>query len=200
MPADAAAPQRRDNERPTYRWVDEKGVIHYGDRIPPQYARSEAAVLNKQGVAVAIRPAQKTPEQLEQEARQRAAAEREQQHDRFLLSTYQSVRDIENLRDERLQQIAGFRQSTQAYVDSLEDRLAALHTRAQLFRPYNSSANARRMPDELAEDLVRTMNEVRTQEAQMAARLAEEKAVRAQFQSDIERFRFLKQRMAASAR
>ena len=29
-----------------YRWVDDQGVVHYGDNIPPQYAAQERTVLN----------------------------------------------------------------------------------------------------------------------------------------------------------
>ena len=30
----------------TYKWVDEKGVTHYGDSVP-EYSKSERAVLNR---------------------------------------------------------------------------------------------------------------------------------------------------------
>ncbi|MGB8327358.1 MAG: DUF4124 domain-containing protein, partial [Steroidobacteraceae bacterium] len=55
-----------DPSRPTetYKWVDARGVIHYGDRVPPEAAARERAVLNEQGVAVRQLEAQKTPEQL----------------------------------------------------------------------------------------------------------------------------------------
>ena len=53
-----------EERRAAYKWVDEKGVAHYGDRIPAEYARKESAVLNKQGVEVDHIEAQKTPEQL----------------------------------------------------------------------------------------------------------------------------------------
>ena len=35
-----------------YRWVDEHGVVHYGDNIPPQYASQDRTILNSQGVEV----------------------------------------------------------------------------------------------------------------------------------------------------
>ena len=46
-----------------FRWVDEHGVVHYGDNIPPQYATQDRTVLNAQGVEVGHLDAQKTPEQ-----------------------------------------------------------------------------------------------------------------------------------------
>ena len=47
------------------------------------------------------------------------------------------------------------------------------------------------MPDDLAEDLVHTLNELRTQSNMVAAKSEEEAALKAQFQADIERYREL---------
>jgi hypothetical protein len=196
--ASAAIAQVPADQKKVYRWTDEKGVVHYGDRIPPEYSRGEAAVLNNQGVTVGIRAAQKTPEQLERETAQREIREKELQRDTFLLTTYTSVRDIEQLRDQRLQQMADARRSIEAYVDSLQGRLMSLHERVQVFRPYNDAPTARRMPDELAQDLVRTLKEVAVQRAQMAERMAEDRALRQQFQLDIDRYRMLKSKVAST--
>ena len=46
-----------------YRWVDEQGVVHYGDNIPPQYASQDRTILNAQGIEVGHLDAQKTPEE-----------------------------------------------------------------------------------------------------------------------------------------
>ena len=35
-----------------YKWTDSNGVIHYGDKIPPEYANLDRNVLNDQGVSV----------------------------------------------------------------------------------------------------------------------------------------------------
>ncbi len=194
----AVAQQRGGEKRPVYRWVDEKGIAHYGDRIPAEYVRGESTVLNSQGVVVSTRAAQKSPEQIARETELGLIADKERQHDNFLLTTYQSVRDIEQLRDQRLQQMSDARRSIEAYEESLRDRLESLHERVQIFRPYNESADARRMPDQLAEDLVRTMKEVSAQRAQLAERMAEERRLREQFQVDIDRYRTLKSRFSSS--
>jgi hypothetical protein len=175
-----------------YKWVDEKGVIHYGDRIPPEYAKRERSVLNRQGVEVGRLEAQKSPEQIAEEQRRADQSARLRDHDTFLLTTYSSVRDIEMLRDQRLQQMADQRKSTETYIESLQNRLDALQMRAQVFRPYNESPSARRMPDQLAEELVRTVNEVRRQRMGLDERRAEEATLRSQFQSDIDRFKQLR--------
>ena len=182
----------------TYRWVDDKNVVHYGDRVPPEYAKGERAVLNRQGVEVQRLEAEKTPEQIAELERRARLARDQKQHDDFLLTTYTSVRDIEALRDQRLAQIADQRGSTETYIESLNERLAQLQLRAQTFRPYNASPGARPMPDQLAEDLIRALNEVRRQRLVLDDRRNEEIALRAQFQSDIDRFRQLRPSTTAS--
>jgi hypothetical protein len=176
----------------TYKWVDENGITHYGDRVPAQYAKKETSVLNKQGVEIRRNDAQKSPEQLAEEQRQHEAAIRQKQHDTFLLTTYPTVKDIESLRDERLGQISGQRRAAEAYIEGLHSRLNTLQTRALTYKPYNEKAGARRMPDDLAEDLMRALNEMRSQKTALAAKDAEETALRAQFQSDIDRYKELR--------
>jgi hypothetical protein len=77
-------------------------------------------------------------------------------------------------------------------VQSLHSRLSSLQSRAQQFKPYSSRPDAARMPDDLAQELVQTLSEVRLQDQAIEARTEQEAQVKAQFQSDIERFEALK--------
>jgi len=174
-----------------YRWVDEQGIVHYGDNIPPQYASQDRDILNAQGVEVGHLDAAKSPEQEAAASRARDAVMKQKQHDAFLVTTYTSVKDIEALRDVRLEQLKGQRAAAEQYLESLRARLSSLQSRALSYRPYNTRSDAWRMPDDLAENLVHTLNELRVQSSDLAAKGAEETALRAQFQSDIERYREL---------
>ena len=186
-PAFATDPSQHQN----YSWVDKNGERHYGDAVPPEYAQSERRLLNNQGVEIQRVDAEKNAQQLaEQRKRDQAVLDRAQ-HDHFLLTTYTSTRDIERLRDERLDQLDGQIKAAAAYIESLDARLKTLQQRALLFKPYNTRPDARRMPDDLAEQLVRTSNEVRAQHHSMERRKQEQVAVRAQFEADIARYREL---------
>ncbi len=187
-----AAPRADAQGSTSYKWVDDKGVIHYGDRVPPEAVKRERAILNDQGVEVRRLGAEKTPEQIAAEQRSLAEAARLRERDDFLRATYSSVRDIELLRDQRLEQLREQRLSTQTYMRSLSQRLAELQARAQTFKPYNASPGARRMPDGLAEDLVRTVNEINRQRQLLNDRTAAETDTRVQFQSDIDRYQQLR--------
>jgi hypothetical protein len=190
--ANAAPPAgSTDKGGVAYRWTDEQGVVHYGDRIPPQYAQKERTVLNSQGVEVRRLDAQKTPEQAAADARAQQSVFRQKQHDAFLISNYTSVKDIEALRDVRVDQVRVQKSSAEQYVENLHSRLAALQTRAKAFRPYSPRPGARKMPDGLAEELVHTLNELRTQSNVVATKNEEVAALKSQFQADIERYREL---------
>jgi hypothetical protein len=186
-----AGPGSSNDKGIAYRWTDEQGVVHYGDRIPPQYAQKERAVLNSQGVEVRKLEAQKTPEQAAAEGRIQQTVLRQKQHDAFLITNYTSVKDIEALRDVRLDQLRVQKTAAEQYVENLHSRLTALQSRAKIFKPYSPRPDARRMPDDLAENLVHTLNELRTQSNVVSTKNEEESALKAQFQADIERYREL---------
>ncbi|HUL47254.1 MAG TPA: DUF4124 domain-containing protein [Steroidobacteraceae bacterium] len=189
----SAAPTQHSSssKTTTFRWVDDQGVVHYGDQIPPQYAGKDREIMNPQGVPVSHVEGQKSPDQVAKEARARAELIRQKQHDTFLVTTYTSVKDIESLRDARLDQLKTQRAAGQQYIESLKARLGALQTRALAYRPYSGNAGARSMPDDLAENLVRTVNEMNTQTNALARESEDETQLRAQFQADIERYKEL---------
>ncbi len=174
-----------------YRWTDDKGVVHYGDSVPSEYSQTERSVLNNQGVEVGHIEGGKNAQQVADQVRAASVAQQRAQHDQFLLSTYLSTKDIEQLRDERIELMDAQIKSATIYIDSLTTRLAALQDRAGRFKPYSSDANARRLPDDLAEELVHTLNEARTQHMALEAKRNEIVETRAQFDSDIQRYREL---------
>jgi hypothetical protein len=186
-----AAPPSSSKQGVAYRWVDDQGVVHYGDHVPPEYTSRERDILNGRGVEVGHLDAQKSAEQIAADERAHAALSKQKEHDSFLMTTYTSVKDIEALRDVRLTQLKAQGAAAEQYVESLQSRLATLEARAVQFKPYSSRADARRMPDDLAENLVRTVKELRVQSSAYAANGAAESQLRSQFQADIERYREL---------
>lgn len=177
--------------KPTYKWVDKNGVTHYGDSIPPEYASQGHAELNEQGVAMRETARQLTPAEAEA-AQQKAAEEtRRRQHDSFLLNTYTRVTDIEQLRDERIALVQGQLELARGSVAGADQRLVALEQRFRNFRPYSKGANARRLPDQLAEEAVRALSERRSMRETLERREAEISGLRAEFEADIARYKEL---------
>jgi hypothetical protein len=96
----------------TYRWVDEKGKVHYGDRIPPQFAGQGHTELNSQGRV--IRRVERTPNSAEaRERRERETARKEleereatarQRRDNALMATFSSLSELEQAKARALDQ------------------------------------------------------------------------------------------------
>jgi hypothetical protein len=193
----AVVSQAEEKTKQTYKWVDDKGVIHYGDSVPSEYSQREQRVLNSQGVEVQKRLAEMSPQEAASHAAKQREEGRRKQHDMFLISTYPSVKDIESVRDVRLDLINGQITAAEAYIASLTTRVDSLKQRAMNFAPYNSTAGARRVPDDLAEEMVRAHSELRTLNSALATRRTELQAVVDLFDSDIKRFKELRTSAAA---
>jgi len=199
-PAGSGLAATRDtSKQQVYKWTDEKGVVHYGDAIPPQYADQDKTVLNSQGVAVSTIPGRRTPEQQAAAAVRRAAEEHAQQaaimsrqRDQNLLATYLTVEEIESLRDRRADILDGQARVTGNYLDQLRTHQRQLEQQAQKFKPYNTAASAQVLPERVAEDLIRTVSDIATQERNLEVKQQELDKMKAQFASDITRFRELK--------
>src|SRR5260370_34369312 len=150
--------------RKLYKWVDEQGVIHYGDHIPPEYASQEEHVVNSQGVETERIEGQKTPEQMAAEEKKKFEAEQKASRDKNLLNTYVAVSEIERLRDQRLALISDQIKVTGQVLEILNGRMKKLRVAGQRFRPYSADPKAPPMSDQVAEDLGRVDNDIHTHE------------------------------------
>lgn len=178
--------------RTLYKWVDNQGMTHYGDRIPPEYAGQEQHLMNQQGVEIGKVDAQRTPEQQAIEDQKRQAVEDRAARDKNLLTTYSTVSEIERLRDQRLQLIHDQIRVRNDFLDTSNAKMKKLQANAERFRPYNTDPKAPPMSDQAAEDLVRLSNDIRTQQQNLTELRGEETTMKKQFESDIGRFKELK--------
>lgn len=181
-----------------FKWTDSRGVVHYGDSVPAEFAHAQTSELNAQGIELRQSPAQLSPNDARSAEEREAAIARQQQHDQFLLATYTSVRDIEQLRDERVGLVEAQIVAARGFLAAAENRMKSLEQRANGFRPYAAAPTARRMPDPLAEEIVRTLNEERAQRDVMQQKQVEKERLRSTFQADIDRYQALLTRRSAS--
>ncbi len=191
--AGAASPQKGT----TYKWVDRNGITHYGDTVPPEYASQARAELNRQGVPVREYPRQLSPAEAEEAQKVAAEAARRRQHDSFLLTTYTRVSDIEQLRDERLALIDGQMDIARGSLAAANQRLGELQKRLGGFKPYSERPTAPRVPDIMVEEVVRALSDRRSMQETLDSREAEKTELRANFDSDIARYRELTTRPVA---
>lgn len=182
-----------------YRWVDDQGVVHFGDSVPPEHAVHDRAVLNEYGIAVETEEGAMTAEErAEKQAAQQAADAIKQRHeairarDESLLDTYLSVQEIESLRDRRAEMLDGQIHYTALYLDALRDKLERLQVDAARFRPYSSDPDAPPIHENLAEELSDTLDSIIRYERTLAAARNRKMQLVAKFDEDIDRFKELK--------
>lgn len=186
--AAVAAPKKTTN---LYRWVDENGVVHFGDSIPAEYAEQEKHVINDQGITVGRIAGKATEEELAAmaaAAEAEAEQERAQRADRALLATYLSVAEIERHRDRRVELLVAQARVSELYLTNLRKRLVSLLDEASAFKPYNVDPDAPMIRPALANDIKQTKDRIHRYEARIADHKRGAEELRAEFQVAINRY------------
>ena len=178
-----------------YRWVDEHGVVHYGDSIPARYAEIERQVVNEHGITVDVMHAKKTDEELAEEARLealRVEAELQRRRDQALLATYLTIGEIEMHRDRRVELFQAQARVTELYLRNLQRRMESLREEAAKFRPYSEDPDAPLIDPDLADDIRQTKETIERHEQNLQKFETDEESIVARFAGDIDRFKELK--------
>lgn len=181
-----------------YRWVDDKGVVHYGDTVPPEATKLDREELNEYGITIKTMPRElsgaeladfqrKQAIEVAEEKRLRDASER----DMVLLNTYLSIEEIESLRNRRNELLDGQIQVTELYLENLRTKLAKLQKDASRFQPYNPDPNAPPIHDWMAKELSNTLNSILSYEKTLNDTRATQADLVAKFDSDIDRYKYL---------
>lgn len=179
----------------TYRWVDDNGVVHFGDSVPPEFAEKDKIVVNNQGIHVDFVKGKITEAELAEIARQKeieAEKERERRRNQALLATYLSVEEIEMHRDRRIELVKAQSKVANLYLSNLKTRMTNLQSEAGAYRPYSNDPDAPPVPLDLAEDMEETKGRIERYRALRDDNLDQEKTIIERFETDIARFRRLK--------
>lgn len=180
-----ATPAGAADGKKLYRWVDEKGQVHFGDKLPPQDAKQGRETLNRQGMVTSTVPREPTAEELAQQRAEALAREESARRavvDRTLLQSYTSVAELQAAREERVATIEGRTVLARKAVADNEKVLEDLRSRAGDKPP----------PPELAKQ-IETFEASLVDNLQLVQRLGEERGqIEAQFSADIERFKLLR--------
>jgi len=193
--AGGAAAQSDKPQKKLYRWVDRNGQVHYGDSVPAEYAEQDRDVLNKQGVRVGREEGTITPEEAAAKAAEDKAARDEQKRklrDRVLLQTYQSVKELEILRDHRLELVDAQLTIQEQSLSNLRAQRVKIERIAARYAPASAEPGAQPLPVEMATDLERSANDIATQESNLLRRRQERENIRLTFEADIRRYQELR--------
>lgn len=168
------------------KWVDAKGVTHYGDKLPAQEAGSKSAEMNAQGMLLKKNndPANKA----EVADLQKLELERK---DKILLASYTKAEEIDLARDRNLQMDLATMQSLEQQKLSTANRTARNSKTAEGFK-----ARKKPVPAYLVEELKLSKLEASNIEKQLASRKLIMEATKARYAEERTRFISLKQPVA----
>jgi hypothetical protein len=176
-----------------YKWTDERGAVHYSDKIPPESVNRPRYELNRQGMTIRktepARPVvQKIPktedeeQKIRQAERERVLAER---RDRALVESYANEREIDLAKTRAIATIDGQLQSAQAFIVQMQKRREELESKKSTFAP-------RPVPGSLEREIETIDSEVSRQNEFIAAKRKESAMTAARYDSDKQRFRELR--------
>ncbi|MGD2056345.1 MAG: DUF4124 domain-containing protein [Gammaproteobacteria bacterium] len=177
----------------TFKWVDEEGNVHYGDRVPLQYTNQEHQEINEQGRTLKTYEAPSTPEEIAERKRFAAiqAEQKKQQaeqakRDEVLLATYSSEADLLLMRDNRIAAIEELIQLTDSRITSLQKRLADLAEEAA-----GHESRGRPVPEFVQQQTASVRKQISDNQEIIKTKRAEMAAIQQQFAADIARYQEL---------
>jgi chromosome segregation ATPase len=174
----------------TFKWVDNEGQVHYGNRVPPEYAKAERKVINEQGRIVKVYEAAKSPEEkaaaqkaADLEARKKVHNEKQAIHDRSLLATYASEQDMQLARDGRVASVEALLQLTNSRIESMKQRLLGLTEEAATYE-----RSGKKLPHTLESQIKNLRAQITKNDAFVKEKEQELDDINRQFDNDINRF------------
>ena len=175
-------------------WTNKEGIRECGTTVPPEYAQQGHETLNDQGRVIKETERAKTKEEIAEEEKQatierekKEAEEEQKRQDDILLATYTKVEDIEKMRDDNVRVIQSRITLTQSRIEK---------TQADLDKRIQTAANAERDGKKpspaLLQDIDTLRKRIKSNQEFIAEREKEIESVKSKYNTDIERFKQLK--------
>jgi hypothetical protein len=182
------------NAQNVYRWTDENGDVHYGPTLPPEFANKPYEILNRNGVLLqrVDDPSAllEKPEEVKEESQELEPLFTEQEvrtrSDSLLLLRYPEEADLTAAMENEVAQLG--------YDIRLinQSRASALTT---LATQVGNAADRQRagMPEDpdLRKEIGSLRNRLGSSEGRLMDLRERELAIRAEFESDLKRYRYL---------
>jgi len=176
-----------------YKWVDEKGQVHYSESMPPEYKDKSSTELDKRGrvlrkneAAPPVETARLDDDALVRKRLEEKRLYQQRRRDSALINTYTTEAEIDIARDRNLA-------LPMQAIKGIEPRLKAAWARLEAVKGQTESyAKAGKpVPEALKEDLAMEEKEVAHLEGEMRAKQTEATNIREKFDADKMRFREL---------
>jgi len=179
-----------------YKWVDDEGQMHFGDKIPAKYQIKAHDELSESGAVIKHQDEKKilTIEEkaaiatAEREKQRLALIEKKKrQRDRVLLDTYTTERDLYLARDSRLEAVGSQIQLAESIITDSNNKIATMEKQV-----VSIEESKRKVPDSLHKSLANEKHQVKVQTKIMEKNIVRRDEIATQFNGYIARFKELK--------
>ncbi len=178
-------------EAKLYKWVDNNGVTHYGETIPPEFSTKDAVRLEKGRIEkreekrdgkLITKSEVETKDPVADKARIEA-----KRRDNALVNTYSSEQEIDLARNRNLQQVEARTGSYTTMLTSAKESLTSLQQEAD-----KRTKQGLKVFKSLEEDIVEANARIVKLQGDLENSLKETEAVKARYEADKVRYRELK--------
>ena len=179
-------------EAKLYKWVDDKGVTHYGEVIPPEYANKSNALLSDKGRLIKRNEEinnteRRANEEVEAKKRIDNEAKLEQSRkDKALLNTFSNEKEIDLARDRNLHQVESLISSVQSLQKSARESLKNYQQEAEERKRAGKKLHA-----SLQADITESENKLAKLQLDLVKAQEKAASVKASYEADKIRFREL---------
>ena len=178
-----------------YRWTDEKGKVHYSDKIPAQHKHRGHTQLSPQGVVIERVTSSLSPAQLQHRIQQGKLhllrQERQQQRhntDKSLMEQYDSPDDLIMTRDGKAAKFEHSIDTMKNQVNNTREALAKQQKRIDALQARGES-----VPVDMIQKLLRLRHSIKQGDAEIAQAEGKKQQLHDQYTRDLQRYRHLKQ-------
>ncbi|MBK7043129.1 MAG: DUF4124 domain-containing protein [Rhodanobacteraceae bacterium] len=183
-----------------YKWVDEKGNVHFSDKVPPEAAKLAHEEMNQSGITVKEVARAKTQEEIAAEAAQKLKdeeaskiAEAQAQEDRALMLSYTNVEDLIRARDQELGVIDSNMATAKLTMASQEKSLSDLLAHAADYE-----RNKKAVPQAVNDSVANVRAQIELQQKSLVDRKASKETVRKEYDTKLARWHELASKNATT--
>jgi len=179
-------------EAKLYKWVDDKGVTHYGEVIPPEYTNKSNAQLSDKGRVIKRTEEVNNKERStneEDEAKKRIDHEaklEQSRKDKALQNTFSNEKEIDLARDRNLHQVESLISSIQSLQKTARENLKNYQQEAEERKRAGKKLHA-----SLQADIAESENKLAKLQLDLVKAQEKAAAVKASYEADKIRFREL---------
>ena len=178
-----------------YKWVDEHGETKFSDQVPPEESQYRRESLNNKGQVLTVTEKAKTKEQQaiddrlnELKKAQDKVIAQQAANDKVLLSTFRNVTDMEASLYATMQSLDAQRNVAQGNLKRVESQLESQQKKAA-----ELERNGKKVTKAVLDEIQQTEAQIQVAYAEINKQIEKKNRAKAEFEANIERFKFLTQ-------